>query len=41
MGVRCYAYPVPPDRITDATEDPCRFHGAAPLMDAWGTASPT
>lgn len=36
MGIRYYAYPVPPAMIAEALDDPCRFHGDDPLMDAWG-----
>jgi hypothetical protein len=38
MGIRYYAYPVSPREITEARENPCRFHGDDPLMDAWGPA---
>ncbi len=38
MGIRYYAYPVSPREIAAARENPCRFHGDDPLMDAWGPA---
>src|SRR5690606_17833466 len=38
MGIRYYAYPVSPREMAAARENPCRFHGDDPLMDAWGPA---
>jgi hypothetical protein len=36
MGIRYYAYPITADQYEAAVENPCRFHGSDPLMDAWG-----
>jgi hypothetical protein len=36
MGIRYYAYPITAEQYPLAVENPCRFHGADPLMDAWG-----
>ncbi|HEU4807139.1 MAG TPA: hypothetical protein VFT01_02670, partial [Homoserinimonas sp.] len=38
MGIRYYAYPITEDQYPLAVENPCRFHGSDPLMDAWGPA---
>jgi hypothetical protein len=35
MGIRYYAYPITAEQYPLAVENPCRFHGADPLMDAW------
>ena len=35
MGIRYYAYPMTAEQYPLAVENPCRFHGADPLMDAW------
>lgn len=36
MGIRYYAYPITSEQYPDALENPCLFHGADPLMEAWG-----
>ncbi len=36
MGIRYYAYPITAEDYPRALENPCAFHGADPLMDAWG-----
>lgn len=36
MGIRYYAYPIAAEDYLAARENPCRFHGADPLADAWG-----
>ena len=38
MGIRYYAYPVPPELGAMAAESPLDFVGLDPLMDAWGPA---
>lgn len=36
MGIRYYAYPVPPELVEQAHDDPRLFLSHDPLMDAWG-----
>lgn len=36
MGIRYFAYPIAAEDYPAAREDPCPFHGADPLADAWG-----
>ena len=38
MGIRYYAYPITAEQYPLAVQNPCRFHGSDPLMDAWGPA---
>ena len=36
MGIRYYAYPITAEQYPQAVENPWRFRGSDPLMDAWG-----
>lgn len=36
MGIRYYAYPINAEDYLQALDNPCLFHGADPLSDAWG-----
>lgn len=36
MGIRYYAYPLAPEFVDRATEDPWAFMSDDPLADAWG-----
>ncbi|GAA1642199.1 DUF1877 domain-containing protein [Georgenia ruanii] len=40
MGIRYYAYPLAPDVVADAVDEPRSFLSDDPLADAWGLGRP-